>query len=479
MKMHLGKLAHVAAAGALVLGLSAFDGLRVGPDAAAAREAAAIPGTFNSSIIVANPSASQTANVSMTFVNNSGGSALSAPITFTVAPGSSVQKYVPSISGLVDGRYAVLIDSDIAVTAIANLASSSPSTSTSYNGISQSEVATSFNIPSVYRKYVGVYSTSIVIQNASTTAPANVTIAYKNSAGTTIATESKTIPTNASVTVDQEATPNLPDNFVGSATITSDQSIAAIFLIAGNTGSSNQLASARGIATGSTTVNLPVMYNDYFQGTWRTSALVQNVDTTDATVEVKYFQGGAQVGTQSATISPGSSQLFLQYAIGTRSAPVPTGFNGSAVVTSTNGKNIAVVANVLDRNGGHLEAYNGFAASSATARTTCASIFKNYSSFDIDTALTVQNVGSSATTATVKYYNSAGQEVASESTGSIAPGTTYFRYTPGVTSLANGFQGSAVVEGATGSQIIAVVNQIIANPSESGDTLLTYACANG
>src|SRR5207245_2474240 len=182
MRLNLRKLVHVAAAGALILGLSAFDGFR-GPDAVLAREAAAIPGTFVSEVVVSNPGTVD-ASVTLTFVKSDGTQAMAAPVSSPVKAGSSVKTYVPNIAGLADGRYSVVVDSDQNVTAIANLVSSGPATSTSYNGIASADTGTSFNIPSVYRNYFG-FSSSIVVQNAGTAA-ANVRISYRNAGGTEV-----------------------------------------------------------------------------------------------------------------------------------------------------------------------------------------------------------------------------------------------------------------------------------------------------
>jgi hypothetical protein len=466
----IGRWLNVMAAGALVLGISVFDGVRVGPEVVAAREALAIPGTFRSSIVVANP-ASTAASVSLTFVKSDGSSALTSPVSFTVPAGASVTQFVPNISSLADGRYAVVVDSDQQVVAIANLASSGPDTSTAYNGISQSDVGTSFYIPSVYRAYFG-FSSSLVIQNAGTST-ANVTIAYKKS-GSADVTETKSVPASASVTVDQTATSGLADGFIGSAVVTSDQPVAAIFLISTASGTTGQLSSARGIKSGATSVYLPVVYNQYYG--YNTSILVQNVDTASADVKVEYFNStnGASVGSETATIAAGSSQLFLQFATGGRT-PVPSsGFNGAAVVTTTNAKNVVAVANVQHPTAGYLEAYNGFSASSATTTVLCAAILNNY--YNYNTSLTIQNVGTAATVLTLQYKNAAGAVVATKTSPSIPAGATHFRYNPN-DDLTTGFNGTVLIT-SSGSKIVATVNELLGAGSEAGDQLFTYNCAN-
>src|SRR4051812_13276036 len=86
MRFNLSRFVHVAAAGALMLGLAAFDGLRA-PDVLA-REAAAIPGTFVSEVVISNPG-NVDANVSLTFVKADGTQAMAAPISLVVKALSS------------------------------------------------------------------------------------------------------------------------------------------------------------------------------------------------------------------------------------------------------------------------------------------------------------------------------------------------------------------------------------------------------
>jgi hypothetical protein len=468
MRLNLSKFLNVAAAGALILGLSAFDGFR-GPDAALAREAMAIPGTFISEVVVSNPGSAD-ANVTLTFVKSDGTQAMAAPVSLVVKAGSSAKTFVPNIPGLADGRYSVVIDSDQNVTAIANLVSSNPATSTSYNGIASVDTGTSFNIPSVYRNYFG-FSSSIVVQNAGTSS-ANVTINYKNSAGATVASETRTIPHDASVTVDQTSTTGLADGFVGAAVVSSDQPVAAIFLIS----AAGQLSSARGFKGGAPVLYLPVIYHQYFN--FNTNVLVQNVGTAATTVKIEYYNAsnGSKLGEETSTpIAAGSSYTFFQFDTGRGNAVPRPGFNGAAVVRSLDGGSVVAVANVQETRQNYLEAYNGFPAASATTKVSCASILKNY--FNYNTSLTVQNADSVATNLTLSFINSAGQVVSTKTFANLQPGATFFDYNPNNTDLPNGFAGAVVIQ-SSGAKIVAVVNELLGTGSEAGDQLFTYACAN-
>lgn len=406
----------------------------------------------------------------MTFVKSDGTQAMSAPLTFTVRAGQSRKTFVPNVPGLADGRYSVVIDSDQNVTAIANLTSADPSTSTAYNGISSTDTGQSFNIPSVYRNYFG-FSSSVVVQNAGT-ASANVRIGYKNAAGTEVANESRAIASNASYTFDQTATSGLSDGFVGAATVTSDQPVAAIFLIS----ASGQLSSGRGVRSGAPIVYLPVIYNQYFN--FNTNVLVQNVGSAATTVEITYYNAstGASIGSErSSSIAPGSSFTFFQFDTGRGNAIPRPGFNGAAVVRSLDGGSVIAVANLQETRQNYLEAYNGFASTTATARVSCAAILKNY--FNYNTSLTVQNVDSTAANLTLTYVDANGNTVTSKTVTGLQPSATYFNYNPSVEELPNGFAGGLIIT-SSGPKIVAVVNELLGTGNEAGDQLFTYACAN-
>ncbi|HEY3081093.1 MAG TPA: hypothetical protein VGM69_14465 [Chloroflexota bacterium] len=470
MRINLRKLAHLAAAGAVMLALSVVGSAYGAPQA---REAAAIPGSFSSAVVVSNSGAT-VANVSMTFVKSDGTGALAAPLTFQVNPGASVNQYVPNIAGLADGRYAVLIDSDVPVTAIANLKSLSPSLSTSYNGIAQAATSMRVSVPQVFKSYVGLYTTSIVIQNAGSLAT-TATLTYTGS-GTTV-TEQKTIPANASVTVDNALTPGMPNGFSGSAVVTADQPLALIFMVSST---ANQLAAGSGVAGGTTSVYLPALYN-YYAGQYRSAIVVQNVDTVSTTVRVDYYDAATRALVYSETqgIAAGASgRPFLQFnaaAPGSAQGGLRAGFIGSAVVTSLEGKNIVAVVNMEQPNLGYLESYVGFPASTATSTANCASILNNY--YNFNTFLTVQNVGAAATDVTITYKNPSGTTVSTKTVNLPANGVAG-QYTPTQSGTAPGaIVYSAVVQGGAGSQIVAMVNQQ-EGLGLAGDVLQVYACSN-
>jgi len=460
--MNLTKLLHLAGAGGLVLAMSLFG------SGANAREQPAIAGIFRSSILINNPAAAD-ANVSVMLVNADGARAMAAPVMFKVAGSSSTQLYLPNLAGLSDGRYSAVVDSDKPVAVIVNMTSDSPATSTSYNGIPLDAVGRTFNMPQAYKNYHG-FTSSLILQNSGA-AFANALISYRTGAGQ-VAAEGRSIAPNASVTVDQGSVAALPQGFVGSAVVTADQDIGAVFLVS----AAGQLSSGRGATSGSPIAYAPVIYDEYFG--FVTNVFVQNLDTTTTNVTIEYFDSrtGASVGSEQAWILPGTSVTFYQFDTGRGLAVPRHNFNGSAVIRSTDNKNIIAITNINHPGLGYLEAYNAFPSSGATQRASCPAIMKNYHNYN--TSLTVQNVGTVPTNLTIQYIGPGGAVASQIMISGLKPNATAFRYNPSpADGLPVGFLGAAVVT-SSASPIVAVVNEQLGAGTELGDQLFTYSCSN-
>jgi hypothetical protein len=448
----LRRLAVVAIAGAIVVGGQVARPLDFSPEIAAAREVQAVPGNFISSLTLQNPTQTD-AIAAVDFVASNGSKALVNPVVVAVPAQGTALVYVPNVPGLADGRYSAVVDSTQPVFTIANLLSSNPTTAASYNGFNLADAGTSFYVPSVYKNYVGLYTSTIVVQNTDATGAANVTIRYKDGNGNDAATETASIPANASVTFDQANAGSLPVGFVGSAVVTSDRNVGATFNVSDPV--NNQFSSSNGFKDGGTIGYLPVVYNNYSSDQWITSFVVQNVDTTDAEILVTYSDGR----TASASIRPGSSRLYYQGNDGS-----PAGFNGSAVVTSTNGKKIVAVANI--RNGqGNLSAYNGFTTGTKTVNLPV--VYNNYSSLGWTTSFTVQNVDQVPTDLTVSFSDNTVKTYRN-----LQPGQSALFYQPN-DGLVNGFNGGVTVT-SSAAKVVGVVNELSLSRPNAGDWLLTY-----
>jgi hypothetical protein len=431
----------------LVASVPVTDGVFGAPSSHVAEAAA--PGNWSSSITVQNQGSSD-ASVTVKFIDQSGAEVAAARQTSTIAAGGSKLWYVPNVPGLPSGQYSVVVESDQPVVAIGNLASTGPATGGSYDGVGSPSAGTSMFIPSAYKAYYG-YTSSITAQNTETAADVQATVTFKGGS-VNYTTPAVTIKAGAAHTWDQADISQLPPGWVGSATVGSvGGNIASVFNVYTAASDAHPRYSiTNGAASGATVSYLPVLYKGYYG--FDTSFLVQNVDSATNAIRVTYSNGSQE----TASLAPGESKLFYQ----PNNANLPRGFNGSAIVESTNAKQLLAVVNIANLNTGRLSAYNGFVT--GTTSVSLPAIYKYY--YGWVTSLTVQNIDTVPVNVDISYSNGA-----TEPRVSLQPGQSKLYFQPNTAGLPNGFSGSAVVT-ATGGKIVAVVNEEKQkNDANSGD----------
>jgi len=273
----------------------------------------------------------------------------------------------------------------------------------------------------------GTWATGIQIQNQSDSAPANITIEFYWAVGTP--NEGQLALTfNDTVAAGQSKTyyvpshiPGLPDNFVGSAVVESDQPVAAI-LNTTNTEENvpKRLGAATGVLTPSTTVYAPYLRKAYYN---RNSYIaVQNTtgETAQVTVDYKDAAGNPLPDAkETATIPAYSTKIFYQ----DQNANLPSGFFGSATITGS--KELAVVINNANSGATAAEAgfesYNGFSPGDASTKLYLPKLTINY--YNFQSGFQIQNAGTSAATMTI-VYNFKGQTY-SQTSPTIQPGAAW------------------------------------------------------
>jgi hypothetical protein len=295
------------------------------------------------------------------------------------------------------------------------------------------------------------YSAGTTAQNLSNSAVASISITYYNQDGTVNATVTDTIPALSNKTY-------YPTNSMnGSAVISSDQPLAAIVNVLGNSGVVG--TAYGGSSQGSTTAYVPIlMKNNYGFNTWFN---VQNAGSSATTVTANYSDGT----TASQSINPGASKTFDQAT----ETHTPKTF--AATLTSTGSQPIVVT--VVEENSTTLSSYSGFASGS----TNPVMPIINANNYGVVTGVSIQNAGSVATNVTVSYTPSAAGTACTE-TISIPAGAvknfalnafTNTPQTPGTTcTLGQKFVGSGQVTANSASQpLVAIVNQ--ANGTKNAD----------
>src|SRR5207253_1936375 len=184
----------------------------------------------------------------------------------------------------------------------------------------------------------GGYTTGIGLLNLGSS-PTDITVPYRDPSGSAVKTQPLTaVPGRAyralySGDSGSSTDAKLPNNFAGTATITStsNQPLAAIV---NEVGPNAQFSSYDAVPGGSTTLNAPVMLNGGYGG-YYTGMGIQNTGGTAGTVTVKFYDGNGNHVTPDVTASIAANAYLPLYqgAAGQGPPPSETGYTG--VLTST------------------------------------------------------------------------------------------------------------------------------------------------
>lgn len=224
-----------------------------------------------------------------------------------------------------------------------------------------------------------------------------------------------------------------------STVISCDVNVAAVSNLTGV--GSAWSASYSGVSAAKTanTVSFPGLYKDYYG--FFTNVVVQNAGTAPINVTLKIYNGATLVDTETKTAVAGNASVsFDQKA----RVALPNGIY-AGVVEATGP--VAAMVSVWHANGQQY-AYNGFTSGSTTAYAPV--LMKSYYGFN--TALTVQNVGTTSASVTVTYSNG------TTNTKTVPAKASQLFYTPNEAGLPNGWLGAAKIV-ATGGDIVALINE--------------------
>lgn len=349
-----------------------------------------------------------------------------------------------------------------------------------YQGVNSP--ATELRFPLVKRNRFGK-TTTFYIQNAgSQAATAEAVFVITAGDGVTPGTPQTfnfTTPTiqPGRMVILTPAAAGVPNNALGSLTVTSAQPLAGVVSEHGSENPALELQSTRGFtpADYDTKAYAPIIKNVSF-GRF-TGLQVQNVTGNPININVTY-QGVARscVGqsfTNSATnVASGASATFV-HRPGAPGNTMPLDCVASATVEAT-GNIVAIVNEAFDSdflagggNGGRNEStvYSAFAAKSATNNLN-APLYKE-NAFNKGTGLQVQNVGNAAAQITATFVGSAGTFTTLPQT--VQPGGSYnfialaqkpevFSGTP-IPSNISGSAGNFAVSVSSNQPIVAIANE--------------------
>jgi outer membrane protein assembly factor BamB len=197
------------------------------------------------------------------------------------------------------------------------------------------------NVPAALNNAFGGYYTGMGIQNTSASS-GTVTVTYYDAAGASTV-KSFTIPGNGSLGVYQGSATDGPAVGAYTATITSTLPLAAIVNeVAPSTTSAKQSTSYNAFASGSPTLNLPLVENAG-SDPWNTGEGIMNTGTGSTTVTVTYYNTatGAAVSTpQTLTLAPHAFWGLYQPTGG-----LSSGTRATAVITTSSGGQVAAICN--------------------------------------------------------------------------------------------------------------------------------------
>ncbi len=430
--------------------------------AASPVQAAAYGTSFTTSITYFNVGTGP-ANITLNFYNEADGTAI--PISVAQLPANAgASLYVGNLTQVSSGfRGSALLSSDQPLVAtLVQLAPSSSSVKVRPLSNGFGSGSASALVPTVLKNTFG--STSIVsVQNVDTVG-ADLSIAFIPVSGSTVTETLTNLPPNTAKYFDLGTLSDLGQSFNGSMKITAVQtgtsnpgSIVATSLEL----STNSIAAYafEGASQFGTTIYMPSALcqfsgqNSYYA--------VQNTDTSNVSVVVKYSNGNSE---PSQTIAPGAKFSFP--GCGVSGSLNPAGFLGSATITATGGT-ITAVGKVSG--GGLSTAFLGFPSGSfKVALPYVRWTTSNWLSGQRQRAyIAIQNIGASnlaAGAVTVKYYDNNGNLVGTDSLGAIAVGSKANSNPSnlGAAGAEFGYYGTAigggaVVEGPSGSQLAVVV----------------------
>lgn len=274
----------------------------------------------------------------------------------------------------------------------------------------------------------GTSVTNIVVQNTSPTAgdTAAVTVEYYDTSGNLDYTNQGSITIEPKA-VEEIKTENEPlgDGWEGSAVMMSDKPLAAIVSVKNTNvpGAPDDYTQGayNGTLAGAETLYFPSLYAFEFIVSRLT---VQNVDSTQATVYVSYYdRSGTYLGVKQATI-PAYSQKTFNLGSASDVPFDPTTFtDGSAVVTSTNKLAGAAVTTWGDRSA----AYQALTDANKGATLYAPSHYRykydpGAADYTLFSALNLQNTSSSTVAnVTATYVSRADGTTALVKTFTIAP----------------------------------------------------------
>ncbi len=364
--------------------------------------------------------------------------------------------------------------SDVSVV-VANVHQAGPYSAGSYVGLSQA--GTTLYAPLLMANNSNWHSDLTVFNTGSSAA--NVIVQYMPAAGYSGCTmgTAQTIPARGSYRFNLRTNPGCPlgSPFVGGAKVTQSTTTQPLVAVGNQWRDSNldgvpeSFMSYEAAPAGQTFSFQPLLMRD--NNTWYTGASFQDTAGSGWDPTVFYYPGDNGTSCGSSLID------MVANGVTTRNPLPPSGQCGVSPAPfvgsghASRGYGFAAVVNQATT--ASLKTMSYSAVRQGATTVVLPVVLKNHTWWGLsgwNTGLAVQNLGSSATTVNISYYDESGALIVTESSVGL-PVKAMHVYNPAPTSGGIGsFQGTAVV---TANQPLAVVVNLTA-PSDGGDSAMSY-----
>lgn len=419
------------------------------------------PPSLSSGFQLQNRSDSLAANIAIHYYNAAGNEV--EVDTDSIPANASKAYYVPSVLGQPDGRYSVVIESDQELFALSNevtATGASPNVAATHSGFTGADVADTLYIPWVVCEFYS-YNSMFAIQNASTDTT-SITVDFYQS-GNSVPVESYDfagVLKGGSVFLDMTQAPYSSDlpGFFGSVVAYSNNGaeLAGVLNDTNPTGSFLRSYNAVNATWAAETLYAPQVTANYYG--FSSGITLQNPNATNAQVTIRYYLSGqtTPVTTQNLVVAANSAQpTYLPNVPG-----MPTNFNGTAVIQSTNGVSIMGIANHDHDPAGPAASYNLIPAGKASTRVFMPQVVRHY--YDFESGWQVYNLGPDNVTVTVTYFNTNGT-IRGTATHDVAAESAFTMYLGDSRGdiLGSNFNGGGVIEVTTGNGVLVGIANFV------------------
>jgi alpha-tubulin suppressor-like RCC1 family protein len=267
--------------------------------------------------------------------------------------------------------------------------------------------------PAMTNGAYGGYVTAATIKNIGT-APATVRIAYFNQNGAPVGVGDtiNSLPVNASWTVRQDNGNSFPSTGgdavqAGSAIVYSTLPIASFVneFAPGNVGDATSYTGVQVPGGVGTTLYAPTIVNNAYGGyTTGIGLLNQGSSATDVTIT---YRGADGIVVKTQTVTALAAHAYQALYSGETTLALPSGFAGTATITST-GQLIGAIVNETGP-GGQFSSYDAVPAGSSLLN---APVALNNAYGGYYTGMGIQNTSASPATVSITYYDAAGTPTA-------------------------------------------------------------------